>query len=44
VLLSDNFFDLMPGESKTVEIRSDRKLRPDEPRIRHWLDRWDDQA
>jgi beta-mannosidase len=41
VLLSDNFFDLMPGESKTVEIRSDRKLRTKGIRIRHWRDKWD---
>lgn len=41
VVLSDNFFDLMPGEAKQVEIRSDRKLRADQLRIRHWLDRWD---
>jgi len=41
VLLSDNFFDLMPGESKTIEIRSDRRLPPADIRVRHWRDRWD---
>jgi len=41
VLVSDNFFDLMPDERKTVEIRSNRKLRTADIRIRHWLDKWD---
>jgi hypothetical protein len=31
----------MPGESKTVEIRSNRKLRTSDIHIRHWLDKWD---
>jgi beta-mannosidase len=41
VLLSDNFFDLMPGECKTVEIRSDHELRVADIQVRHWLHRWD---
>jgi beta-mannosidase len=40
-VLSDNFFDMLPGTSAVVEIRSERKIRPDQIRIRHWLDRWD---
>ena len=41
VYLSDNFFDLMPHETRTVEIRSDHPLSPSQIRVRHWLDRWD---
>jgi beta-mannosidase len=41
LLMSDNFFDLVPGESKTVDIRSARKIKSDQLRVRHWLDRWD---
>ncbi len=40
-VMSDNFFDVRPGESKTIEIRSPRKLDADALRVRHWLDRWD---
>jgi beta-mannosidase len=39
--LSDNFFDLRPGESKTLEIRSDRAVTASRIRVRNWLDRWD---
>jgi hypothetical protein len=42
VLLSDNFFDMPPGSSKTVEIHSDHKIQPANLRIRHWLDKWDE--
>jgi len=41
VFLSDNFFDLMPGESKTVEIRSDHEIHAADIQVRHWLHRWD---
>jgi len=42
VLLSDNFFDLLPGSTKTVEVRSDHRIDPTAMRIRHWLDKWDE--
>jgi hypothetical protein len=42
VLLSDNFFDMMPGEAKILMIRSRRKISRSSVRVRHWLDRWDD--
>ncbi len=40
VRVSDNFFDLMPGESRTIEIRGNRRLRPSDVRIGHWLTSW----
>lgn len=42
VLLSDNFFDMLPGSTKTVEIRSDHRIDPTAMRIRHWLDGWEE--
>lgn len=44
VRLSDNFFDLMPGESRTVEVRSDHRIAPAAIRPGHWLTRWDGAA
>lgn len=40
VRVSDNFFDLMPGESRMVEVRSDRAIRPADIRVGHWLTSW----
>ena len=33
VNFSDNFFDLLPGEAVEVAPRTDRKIRPSEPRV-----------
>lgn len=41
-LLSDNFFDLLPGSTKTVLICSGHRIDPAAVRIRHWLDKWDE--
>jgi beta-mannosidase len=41
-LLSDNFFDMLPGSTKTVEIRTNHRIDPAALRISHWLDRWEE--
>jgi len=38
---SDNFFDLLPGESVTVQVRTPTKMTLDALRVGHWLTRWD---
>jgi beta-mannosidase len=36
VLVSDNFFDLMPGERAVVRIDGARPIQRDSVRVRHW--------
>jgi beta-mannosidase len=41
VHLSDNFFDLMPGQRKRIVIRSRERFDPDNLIVAHWLDDWE---
>lgn len=41
VRYSDNFFDLLPGEKRSVTIRSKKRLAPSSFRVDHWLTEWD---
>lgn len=37
---SDNYFDLISGESKTVTVRSVKAFSPSDVKINHWLTSW----
>ncbi len=37
---SDNFFDLRPGRSRTITVRSPRRIRIDRVKTGHWLTEW----
>lgn len=41
VYYSDNFFDMLPGESKGVVLRSANRFDPGQLRLNHWLTDWD---
>jgi len=41
---SDNFFDMIPGASKCIEIRSPQPFDPARLRLNHWLTTWDDRG
>ena len=38
---SDNFFDMTPGATKRVVIRSKQRFIPETVAVRHWLTEWD---
>lgn len=40
VYLSDNFFDLMPGETKSIIVCSPHRISEEDIRIGHWLTTW----
>ena len=39
--ISDNYFDLLPEERKTVLIKSNSTLKKENVTIKHWLDEWE---
>jgi beta-mannosidase len=39
--ISDNYFDIIPSDSKQVVIESDRQLAKSDIKIKHWLVDWD---
>jgi beta-mannosidase len=38
---SDNFFDMTPGQTRQITIRSPRCFNPAALRLNHWLTKWD---
>jgi len=40
VHFDDNFFDLMPGERKTIAVEANRRLRPADIEVHHWGTVW----
>ena len=40
-VISDNYFDILPGGSKRVVIESNRELNDSELKVLNWLEEWD---
>lgn len=40
-LISDNYFDILPGRTKRVVIDSERELDASEIKVLNWLEEWD---
>jgi beta-mannosidase len=38
---SDNYFDMVPGETRKITVQALQPFEPDKILVRHWLDAWD---